>query len=163
MLLIYVDNGPGAVTVGVNHLTGGRLDASEATVAERETRISTLEQAIEEEKTTVRVLNQKSAHSARAGVELTLLQRPYSSRTSASPFCLESGLHRGAQRDLMQPPKTSTPTYHTTHESPSVAWRQLDFVFASRSIASEATATALNREDEWGPSDHCQVVIDLSL
>lgn len=79
------------------------------------------------------------------------------------PFCSENGLHRDAPHGLMQPPATSTPTYHTTHENPSVAWRQLDFVFASRSIAAEVTATALNREDEWGPSDHCRIVIEVPL
>ena len=80
------------------------------------------------------------------------------------PFASDGGLHRNApEREWMQPPETSTPTYYTTRETSAVAWRQLDFVFASRSIASGVTAVALNREDEWGPSDHCRIMIDVSL
>ena len=40
--------------------------------------------------------------------------------------------------------------------------RQLDFVFVSESIADSLTVRALNGRDEWGPSDHCRIAIDLS-
>jgi len=51
--------------------------------------------------------------------------------------------------------------YHTRSEGPEGAQRQLDFVFASRSIAERVTTWALNGVDEWGASDHCRVVIEV--
>ena len=53
------------------------------------------------------------------------------------------------------------PTFRRHLSDPSTATRQLDFVFASRSIASSVTAKALNSEADWGPSDHCRVLIDV--
>jgi hypothetical protein len=42
------------------------------------------------------------------------------------------------------------------------ATRQLDLVFASHALADRLSVRALNTDhDEWGPSDHCRVVIDL--
>ncbi len=43
----------------------------------------------------------------------------------------------------------------------SDATLQLDYVFASRPIAHRLTVRALNEPDDWGPSDHCRIVIDL--
>ena len=57
----------------------------------------------------------------------------------------------------------NVPTYHTNRQSPGTATRQLDFVFASESIADHVSARALNGIDEWGPSDHCQIEIAVSL
>ena len=54
------------------------------------------------------------------------------------------------------------PTYHTRAQGPAAAQRQLDFVFASRSIADRIAVRALNGVDEWGPSDHCRVAIEVS-
>jgi len=54
------------------------------------------------------------------------------------------------------------PTYHTRAQGPSGAQRQLDFVFASRSIAERVTTRALNGVDEWGPSDHCRIAIEVA-
>jgi hypothetical protein len=34
-------------------------------------------------------------------------------------------------------------------------------VFASTSIADRIEVRALNTPEAWGPSDHCQVVIDV--
>ena len=39
--------------------------------------------------------------------------------------------------------------------------RQLDFVFASESIKDSVRVRALNELDEWGPSDHCRIVIEV--
>jgi len=60
-------------------------------------------------------------------------------------------------------PKTSknVPTYHTTHQSPETASRQLDFVFASKSLIDDVNVRAINNPDEWGPSDHCRIEIEL--
>jgi hypothetical protein len=42
------------------------------------------------------------------------------------------------------------------------ATRQLDFVFASHALANRVSVRALNNNtDEWGPSDHCRVLIEL--
>jgi endonuclease/exonuclease/phosphatase family metal-dependent hydrolase len=61
-------------------------------------------------------------------------------------------------------PRTSdnVPTYYTTFQSPATATRQLDFVFASNGIAARVQARALNSLEEWGPSDHCRVEIEIA-
>ena len=55
----------------------------------------------------------------------------------------------------------NVPTYYANHQSPETASRQLDFVFASKGFASSIYTTALNEPLEWGPSDHCRVLIDV--
>ncbi len=55
----------------------------------------------------------------------------------------------------------NVPTYYTNHQNPTTATRQLDFVFASESIADKVRATALNQPDGWGPSDHCRIMIEI--
>src|SRR5690606_16911188 len=44
----------------------------------------------------------------------------------------------------------NVPTYHTNRQTPTTATRQLDFVFASKSIASRVRVTARNSPDDWG-------------
>ena len=44
---------------------------------------------------------------------------------------------------------------------PADARLQLDYVFASRSIAQRVSVSALNAPGEWGPSDHCRILIDV--
>jgi hypothetical protein len=53
----------------------------------------------------------------------------------------------------------NVPTFHSNRQTPATATRQLDFVFASRSIASRIHVRALNSVNEWGPSDHCRIEI----
>lgn len=54
------------------------------------------------------------------------------------------------------------PTYHTRDQGPLGATRQLDFVFCSAPLAERVRVSALNRDpDEWGPSDHCRVLIEI--
>lgn len=55
----------------------------------------------------------------------------------------------------------NVPTYHTNHQAPATATRQLDFVFASTALADRVRVTALNETDQWGPSDHCRVEIEV--
>ena len=50
----------------------------------------------------------------------------------------------------------------TQQGSAAAATRQLDFVFASRGLADSVHVRALNEPDEWGPSDHCRVEIEVS-
>jgi endonuclease/exonuclease/phosphatase family metal-dependent hydrolase len=55
----------------------------------------------------------------------------------------------------------NVPTYHTTRQTPATATRQLDFVFASQSLVNKVHARALNKPEDWGPSDHCQIAIEV--
>ncbi len=52
-------------------------------------------------------------------------------------------------------------TFRCIGETPAQAWAQADYVFATENIADRVTVRALNEPDEWGPSDHCRLVIDL--
>jgi endonuclease/exonuclease/phosphatase family metal-dependent hydrolase len=56
---------------------------------------------------------------------------------------------------------SNVPTYHTNRQKPAEATRQLDFVFASVDLAKRVHVSAMNDPDEWGPSDHCRVFIEL--
>ena len=57
----------------------------------------------------------------------------------------------------------NVPTYHTTRQRPESAANQLDYVFASRGFHECLNTHALNGPEEWGPSDHCRVAIDVDL
>lgn len=56
-----------------------------------------------------------------------------------------------------------SPTFYSKlhRQRPAKASLQLDYVFASRDIADRLRVHALNQPGEWGPSDHCRIVIDL--
>ncbi len=60
-------------------------------------------------------------------------------------------------------PTTSdnVPTYHTNRQNPDTATRQLDFVFASKELTKNLRVSALNDPEQWGPSDHCRVQIEI--
>lgn len=55
----------------------------------------------------------------------------------------------------------NVPTYHSTRQRPETATRQLDYVFASQGLAKSLRVRALNAVEEWGPSDHCRIQIEL--
>ncbi len=55
----------------------------------------------------------------------------------------------------------NVPTFRSTQQTSSTAARQLDYVFVSDTIADRVKVCALNGVDEWGPSDHCRVIIDV--
>ena len=57
----------------------------------------------------------------------------------------------------------NVPTFYTNRQTPATASRQLDFVFASESIADRISVKALNSVEEWGPSDHCQIMIEMAV
>jgi hypothetical protein len=63
----------------------------------------------------------------------------------------------------LPPGSTCVPSYHHSRQTPETATRQLDFVFASRSFAHHVHAMALNDPSDWGPSDHCCVLIDIDV
>jgi len=54
------------------------------------------------------------------------------------------------------------PTYFIRGGSPSTATRQLDFVFASPDLQRLIKVCAMNSTEEWGPSDHCRVLIEVA-
>jgi endonuclease/exonuclease/phosphatase family metal-dependent hydrolase len=60
-------------------------------------------------------------------------------------------------------PKESNdvPTFYTNTTTPATATRQLDFVFASKSFCNTLNVRAQNEPEDWGPSDHCRLVIDV--
>ena len=57
----------------------------------------------------------------------------------------------------------NVPTFHTNRQRPETAANQLDYVFASRGFHERITTRALNEPEQWGPSDHCRIEIDIDL
>lgn len=55
----------------------------------------------------------------------------------------------------------NVPTYYKIGTSPAEAEAGLDHVFASGSMAGSVQVRALNEPDEWGPSDHCRLLIEV--
>ena len=51
--------------------------------------------------------------------------------------------------------------YHKPSNNPAGAYVQIDHVFASRGFHKDIQAKALNGLEEWGPSDHCRISIDV--
>ena len=54
------------------------------------------------------------------------------------------------------------PTFYKRSEDASTASRPLDHVFASQGFHNGIEVRAMNGADEWGPSDHCRIIIDVS-
>ena len=52
----------------------------------------------------------------------------------------------------------NVPTFKTQSGTTT---RQMDFVFASKSLRDRLHVQALNSPNEWGPSDHCRILIEL--
>ncbi len=71
---------------------------------------------------------------------------------------------RQAEKRLPGEPSDSrnVVTYYTRSRNPTMADnRQLDFAFASRGFHESIKVRALNEVDEWGPSDHCRILIEI--
>lgn len=62
----------------------------------------------------------------------------------------------------MLPPDTKNVPTFALWERPENARLQLDYVFASRGFHKTVHVRALNGLEEWGPSDHCRILIDIS-
>ena len=54
------------------------------------------------------------------------------------------------------------PTFYTVAQGPAEAAVQLDHVFVSRGLHRRVAVRALNGIDEWGSSDHCRVLIEVT-
>ena len=71
----------------------------------------------------------------------------------------------GRQADptpLGLPPDTrNVPTYYTRAQNPETAQKQFDYVFASRGFHESVRVRALNSVQDWGPSDHCRLLIEV--
>ncbi len=73
----------------------------------------------------------------------------------------------GRRTDLPQPGTNAdtknVPTYYTAYDKCAAnAVRQLDYAFASRGFHEKVKARALNSVEEWGPSDHCRLLIEVA-
>lgn len=79
------------------------------------------------------------------------------------PQSPEGGQPVASRPAELPPGSRDVPTFRPRQSDPASAQRQLDFVFASEALAERLTVRALNGEEEWGPSDHCRVAIDLRL
>ena len=53
-------------------------------------------------------------------------------------------------------------TFRSMVETPEQAWAQADYVFATENVADRLSVCALNSPNDWGPSDHCRIVIDVA-
>ncbi len=61
------------------------------------------------------------------------------------------------------PPDTgNVPTYYESRQSKETASTQLDYVFASRGFHESVKVSAMNSVEEWGASDHCRLLIEVS-
>lgn len=70
------------------------------------------------------------------------------------------------------PPIVSTPgmpadsravvTHRPKKTDPGSGRYQLDYVYVTHQLVDRTRTRALNDGDEWGPSDHCQVAIDIA-
>ena len=68
----------------------------------------------------------------------------------------------GPQPDV--PPDTkNVPTWARNGRKPEEANRQFDYTIASRGFHERLKMRALNRADEWGPSDHCRLPIEVEV
>ncbi|MCY4594548.1 MAG: hypothetical protein OXC19_07060 [Bryobacterales bacterium] len=72
----------------------------------------------------------------------------------------------GRQPEGQQPGTSAdtknVPTYYTRQEGHAAkAVRQLDYAFASQGFHEHVLVRALNGIDEWGPSDHCRLIIEI--
>ena len=67
----------------------------------------------------------------------------------------------GPQPDV--PPDTkNVPTWVRNGRPPEEANRQFDYAIASRGFHERVKVCALNWADEWGPSDHCRLLIEVA-
>jgi endonuclease/exonuclease/phosphatase family metal-dependent hydrolase len=90
------------------------------------------------------------ARMAAMGVPFVGPQAPNGRRADPWPAELPSG-------------SMNVPTYFAAPGmTPAQAQRQLDFVFASRDLAGRVNVRALNEPENWGPSGHCRIRIEVS-
>ena len=77
------------------------------------------------------------------------------------PQAPEGGRKADPRPAELPPTSRNVPTFRTNSQTPATATRQLDFVFASTGLAKRCRVRALNEPQDWGPSDHCRVKINV--
>lgn len=77
------------------------------------------------------------------------------------PQAPDGGEQASPWPDELPKDSKNVPTFRVRTQQPETAKRQLDFVFTSESLRERLRVQALNRPDEWGPSDHCRIVIEV--
>ena len=77
------------------------------------------------------------------------------------PQATEGGIQADPWPEELPKNSKDVPTYRTQKNKPETATRQLDFVFASDSLKNRLNIRAMNKPEEWGPSDHCRILIEL--
>ena len=55
----------------------------------------------------------------------------------------------------------NVPTYYKRRGGPETAENQLDYAFASPGFHESVSVRAMNDVKEWGPSDHCRLMIEV--
>ena len=55
----------------------------------------------------------------------------------------------------------NVPTFYRPGGRPGTAVNQLDYAFASRGFHERVSVRAMNGIAEWGPSDHCRLMIEM--
>lgn len=77
------------------------------------------------------------------------------------PQAPEGGRQADPTPAWLPPDTRNVPTYRSNRQTPETAVNQLDYVFASRGFHEQVAVRALNSPDEWGPSDHCRILIEV--
>ncbi len=77
------------------------------------------------------------------------------------PQAPEGGRQANPRPTWLPAESRNVPTFRWRGESPAEATRGLDYVFASQSMVGSVRVRALNEPDEWGPSDHCRLLIEI--
>ena len=83
------------------------------------------------------------------GLEFLGPQAPHGRRASSPPIDVPSGTK-------------NVPTYYSAKRSPETARDQLDYAFASRGFHETVSVRAMNEIGEWGSSDHCRLMIEVT-
>ena len=72
-----------------------------------------------------------------------------------------NGRRANSPPDWLPSDTKNVPTYHSPQRSPETAENQLDYAFASRGFHEGIRVRALNEVENWGPSDHCRLLIEI--
>jgi exonuclease III len=57
----------------------------------------------------------------------------------------------------------NVPTQRWKQPNPDTGQHQLDYVFATSPLVDRIKVHALNGDEDWGPSDHCRIEINLQI
>ncbi len=82
------------------------------------------------------------------GLEFLGPQTPHGRRAESTPIDVPSDTK-------------NLPTFCSPRREPKDAANQLDYAFASRGFHERVSVRAMNEINEWGPSDHCRLMIEV--